>query len=281
MMSENNDWEIEEQRTEDDRQTAISIMRSLVDSTYAEELRQYEPVVKEHLGLDDKTMERLFNFSTLVNLLILYPSTKRYFHGKRVPPNGTKPLLFRSFDTEHPRKRFCRDDRKIFEKIRAPSSLLENPQIDEEAHVENETHQNNGENQLTDLDKPFEPEEQEPTVNVLDQKENKDDTTEHANSSSDVSEENTLKSPVLSLLKTNSISTDGLVVEFPRKAVLIKVVQKQFGNKMVNLGGKFSTVNGGWIFSKKKIQRLCRALSREETNAFVVAEHVEKTSDDE
>ena len=87
-------WEESERKYEEDRDLCYRMLKGLVDSSLASELKLYTDVMKEHLSselnreVDDYTMTRLFDLATIVRYLRPISPSKRYFNGRRVPPRG-------------------------------------------------------------------------------------------------------------------------------------------------------------------------------------------------
>lgn len=135
-LNTHNTIETKERQVEHDRFIAISILRSLVDSTIKDELQYYWTPVQDHLNLSDEDMRRIFDLETIVNLLTPTETYKRYFHGKRVenwvnsPSDEEKPKLLRTTNISIVPKKNGRKRQRLFNKT--PSAIIDKPVLEEE-----------------------------------------------------------------------------------------------------------------------------------------------------
>ena len=86
---EDNNDEEENDKLDESNKLAFSILESLIDSSFADDLQQYKSCVQEYLQLDDEVMNKVYKYDVLIGLL--KPKTPKcpspkYFHGKVLTP---------------------------------------------------------------------------------------------------------------------------------------------------------------------------------------------------
>jgi hypothetical protein len=237
-----------ERQFESDQQLAHEILRSLVESTLAEELDNYRDVVQDALQIDEKTMHRIYRLDAIVHLLTPTPTYKRYFRGRRVrqrlPTTTTtvpEPLH------EHVPEPLLMSIADIQKAFPIPVAKEEAPPLERSFTLKRSEAR-------PDLRSVSDSEEEEETPQVEEVKEQvPEPVPDHPSVAA-----------IISLLVNRDIDTTGFQYDTQKyeKALVVKGDTKSIKDTLRELGGVWKGKMKAWVFSKNKLLRLAR---REQT----------------
>lgn len=215
MVAQKDDYE--------DKRLAHKILLALCDSSISDEMDYYKHAVQEDLGLDDQTMDRMFNLATIARLLEPEMPKPRYYRGKLVPKKDSKTTWNHMINI-------------ILNRNTLPEMMSKETETES---VQDQVLDRSDPVPISDVEQPDLFQSEEVLRTVEEPEKNKHPAAK----------------ALRKLLRDQNVQIDGMKIDTERyeKSLILMGNTKPFKDFLKSIGGKWSARSGVWQFSKDNL----------------------------